>query len=199
MLDCFWVQKDFSLVLSRCLTCIVLCFAMSISRCTTANIQHRSQSVVQKQVTRADAIPVTLTLPDNHSLTIRDHAYPLDDLYCFVNGWYSMPGDRHALMNFSYLEEVSDKFCDQLEKTMPEYHKLSASSFFAESEGDEHMLEVAVNSSGRWHVPETVVHGMQVHAAVKCVMRGGGWHLLTDHGITVCMESSRSNRINLLL
>ena len=136
-------------------------------------IQQRYESHWTGRFTRYDATPVTLTLADNRTLTTRDHVYPLDDLYCFVNGWYSIPGDRHALMNFSYLEEVSDKFCDKLEKTMPEYHKLSANSLKNEAVPDENMLEMAVNSSGQWHVPESVVRGMKVHAAVKCVMRGG--------------------------
>jgi hypothetical protein len=75
-------------------------------------------------------------------------------------------------MNFSYLEEVSDKACSHLEKILPEYHSLSASSLSDESTIDEATIDVAVATSGLLHVPDIVVRGMMVHAAVKCVMRG---------------------------
>ena len=123
---------------------------------------------------RDTASPVTLTFSDGRTLRTRDHDFPLDDAYCFVNGWYfpSDHPDRRALMNFSYLEEVSDKACSNLEKILPEYHSLSASSISDESAIDESILEAAMKTSGLLHVPDIVVRGMMVHAAVKCVMRG---------------------------
>ena len=57
----------------------------------------------------------TLTLSDGRSLSIRDHEYPLDDLYCWVNGWYSLPR-ASVIQNYSYLEEVSDRSCKNLEQ-----------------------------------------------------------------------------------
>lgn len=33
------------------------------------------------------SMPVTLKFFDNRSLTIRDHIFPLDDVYCYVNNW----------------------------------------------------------------------------------------------------------------
>ena len=118
--------------------------------------------------------PVTLTFSDGRTLRTRDHHFPLDDVYCLVNGWY-YPSDhpeRQALMNFSYLEEVSDKACSHLEKVLPEYHSLSPSNLSDESNFDEVTIDIAVATSGKLHIPDKVVRGMMVHAAVKCVMRG---------------------------
>ena len=58
----------------------------------------------------------TVTLSDGRSLTIRDHQFPLDDLYCWVNGWYSLPR-APLIQNYSYLEEVSETICKNLEQT----------------------------------------------------------------------------------
>eukprot|EP00438_Fugacium_kawagutii_P028868 Skav225490 [mRNA] locus=scaffold1360:22538:30923:- [translate_table: standard] len=117
-----------------------------------------------------NAVPVTLKFPDQSTLTLRDHFYPLDDVYCFVNGWYSFP-DRGALLyNFSYLEEVSDRECNKLKQELPEYHSLSAQDLMAESVLDEEVLQAAMGGLG--HVPELTVRGMRIHAAAKCLMRG---------------------------
>lgn len=128
------------------------------------------------------ASAVTLTFSDGRTLRTRDHHYPLDDVYCFVNGWYTAPDhpERQALMNFSYLEEVSDKACSHLEKILPEYHSLSASKLSVESTIDEAALEIAEATSGRLQIPDSVVRGLMVHAAVKCVMRGGGRGAVCD-------------------
>lgn len=136
--------------------------------------RFRYESDLADKMNRDTASPVTLTFSDGRTLRTRDHGYPLDDVYCFVNGWYKSPDhpDRRALMNFSYLEEVSDKACSHLEKILPEYHSLSASNLSHESTIDEATLAVAVATSGLVHVPDMVVRGMIVHAAVKCVMRG---------------------------
>eukprot|EP00438_Fugacium_kawagutii_P021978 Skav217006 [mRNA] locus=scaffold1803:143356:144484:+ [translate_table: standard] len=116
-----------------------------------------------------NAVPETLQLPDKRKLTLRDHTYPLDDLYCFVNGWYSFP-DRSALLNFSYLEEVSDRECNKLKEELPEYHSLTAKDMWDESMLDETILQAEMG--GLRQVPEVAVRGMRVHAAVKCLMRG---------------------------
>ncbi|CAL1166151.1 unnamed protein product, partial [Cladocopium goreaui] len=143
---------------------------------------ERYESDLADRMNRDTASPVTLTFSDGRTLRTRDHGYPLDDVYCFVNGWYKPPDhpDRRALMNFSYLEEVSDKACSHLEKILPEYHSLSASSLSDESTIDEATIDVAVATSGLLHVPDIVVRGMMVHAAVKCVMRGGGRGAVCD-------------------
>lgn len=35
-------------------------------------------------------------------VTIRDHAYPLDDVYCYVNGWYDLPRQK-LISDFDYV------------------------------------------------------------------------------------------------
>ena len=106
------------------------------------------------------------------TLIIRDHTYPLDDLYCYVNGWYSLP--RHEIVNnFSYLEEVSNRFCDHLAEIVPGYHNISLTEFVKESNGDEKVLEnLMKKGADTGYVPQSVIDGMYLHAATKCVMRG---------------------------
>ncbi|CAE7198444.1 unnamed protein product [Symbiodinium natans] len=58
--------------------------------------------------------PKTFRLPGGQMVTIRDHFYPLDDVYCFVNGWYNLNRDQ-ALHNHSYLLEVSRQSCAPLD------------------------------------------------------------------------------------
>ena len=41
-------------------------------------------------------------MPNGREITIRDHQYPLDDLYCLANGWYDLPRSP-AVNNFTYL------------------------------------------------------------------------------------------------
>eukprot|EP00438_Fugacium_kawagutii_P004619 Skav229010 [mRNA] locus=scaffold127:423241:430190:- [translate_table: standard] len=121
------------------------------------------------------ATPVALHLPDNRTLVIRDHHYPLDDLYCYVNGWYNLPNRAEVLTNFSYLEELSDTWCDHLAKIVPGYYNLSMADLKAESLSDEAVLENLMNSgTGAGYVPQSVIDGMYLHAAAKCVMRGRG-------------------------
>ncbi|CAK9037883.1 Uncharacterized protein SCF082_LOCUS22362 [Durusdinium trenchii] len=86
--------------------------------------------------------PYTLKLPDQRTLTIRDHNYPLDDLYCFANGWYSNSDSQREefFKNFSYLEEVSEKSCNELQKKVPGFNKLSMKDMAEESDYDNHFL-----------------------------------------------------------
>jgi len=119
------------------------------------------------------ATPFTLHLYDNRSLTIRMRAYPLVDLYCFVNGWYNLPNRAEVVNNFTYLEELSDKWCEHLSRTVPGYYNISFQNLVDESDRDEDFLENLMNGSGAGYVPKSVVDGMYVHAAAKCVMRGG--------------------------
>ncbi len=116
--------------------------------------------------------PFALRLPDNRTFIIRDRTYPLDDLYCYVNGWYSLP--RHEVVNnFSYLEEVSNRWCDHLAAIVPGYYNISLTEFFKESKADEAFLEnLMKNGADTGYVPQSVIDGMYLHAATKCVMRG---------------------------
>ena len=118
------------------------------------------------------ATPFALRLPDNRTLIIRDHLYPLDDLYCYVNGWYSLP--RHEVVNnFSYLEEVSNRWCDHLAEIVPGYYNITLTEFIKESKADEAFLEnLMKNGADTGYVPQSVIDGMYLHAATKCVMRG---------------------------
>ncbi|CAK9063632.1 Uncharacterized protein SCF082_LOCUS32917 [Durusdinium trenchii] len=133
------------------------------------------------------ATPYTLTLFDNRTLTIRDHSFPLDDLYCFVNGWYSL--DRAAIVgNFSYLEEASEKACKHLEETVPGYFNISFNDFARESDADELLLETLAREGGGF-ISEDVVKGMRLHAATKCLFRGGGRGAVCD--LANCAERGR--------
>lgn len=125
--------------------------------------------------------PYTLKLPDQRTLTIRDHNYPLDDLYCFANGWYSNSDSQREefFKNFSYLEEVSEKSCNELQKKVPGFNKLSMKDMAEESDYDNHfLLDLAKKGGG--DVSQKVVDGMYVHAAVKCLLRGGGQGAVCD-------------------
>mmetsp|Transcript_72139 Transcript_72139/g.169047 ORF Transcript_72139/g.169047 Transcript_72139/m.169047 type:complete len:282 (+) Transcript_72139:88-933(+) len=118
----------------------------------------------------------TFRLPDGSSLAIRDKVYPLDDIYCWVNGWYYASYEkRKALVNnFTYLEEVSEPFCRSLEESVPNYHRISVDDATDETSYDMKALEAM------WAAPDavaqinqTVVEGMKLHAAFKCIMAGG--------------------------
>ena len=45
-----------------------------------------------------------LFFEDGRRMTLRDHDMPLDDAYCFVNGWYNLPRAQ-VVKNFTFLEE----------------------------------------------------------------------------------------------
>jgi len=119
------------------------------------------------------ATPFALRFPDNRTLIIRDHDYPLDDAYCFLNGWYDLPR-AELVSNFSYLEEVSDRYCDHLAKTFPGYWNITMADLFHESESDEAFLrDIQKNGADVGYATPSLVDGMYLHAAAKCLMRGG--------------------------
>jgi len=132
------------------------------------------------------ATPFALQLPNHRTLVIRDHNYPLDDLYCYVNGWYSLP--RHEVVNnFTYLEEVSNRWCDHLAEIVPGYYNISIADLANESEHDEAFLEnLMKNGTDTGYVPQSVVDGMYLHAASKCVMRGHNRGAVCD--IATCAQ-----------
>ena len=118
------------------------------------------------------ATPFALRFPDNRTLIIRDHSYPLDDAYCFVNGWYDLPR-AELVNNFSYLEEVSDRYCDHLAKTFPGYWNTTMADLFKEGESDEaFLLDIQKNGADVGYATPSFVDGMYLHAVAKCVMRG---------------------------
>lgn len=124
-------------------------------------------------MTGPQATPFAIRFPDNRTLIIRDHSYPLDDTYCFVNGWYDLPR-AELVSNFSYLEEVSDRYCDHLSKTVPGYWNISMADLFKESKADEAFLyDIQKNGADVGYATPSFVDGMILHAAAKCVLRGG--------------------------
>ena len=94
-------------------------------------------------------------------------------MYCFVNGWYNLPNRAEVVNNFTYLEELSDRWCDHLSHTVPGYYNISFLNLMDESVRDEKFLENLMTGSDAGYVPKSVVDGMYFHAAAKCVMRGG--------------------------
>eukprot|EP00438_Fugacium_kawagutii_P028045 Skav208425 [mRNA] locus=scaffold2953:336083:341342:+ [translate_table: standard] len=81
----------------------------------------------------SSATSFVLWLPDNRSLVTRDRKSPYDDLYCYVNGWYSLPRRAEVVSNFSYLEELSDSWCDHLATIVPGYYNLSMADMQVET------------------------------------------------------------------
>lgn len=130
--------------------------------------------------------PFTLRLFDGRTLVIRDHFYPLDDLYCYVNNWYDLPR-AEVVQNFTFLEEVSNQWCKHLETLVPNYFRLSWDDLKNESLVDEAFLEnLEKDGATSGEVPEWVVNGMYLHAAAKCVLRGNNQGALCD--IANCAE-----------
>ncbi|CAJ1343748.1 unnamed protein product [Effrenium voratum] len=66
----------------------------------------------------------TYVLPDGAKVTSRDFLYPLDDIYCLVNGWYDLPRDK-AANDREYVERMSRKTCQQLQAEVPNFENLS--------------------------------------------------------------------------
>ena len=117
-------------------------------------------------LTGPNATQKTYRMPSGQPLTTRDHYFPLDDVYCFVNGWYDL--DRQKLINnYTYLEQVSEAYCQSLEATLPYYHRLSMKSMDVEAGLDEWSFNHLTN------LPQSVITGMKVHGAVKCLLGGG--------------------------
>ena len=132
----------------------------------------RFEAEYKEFMTGPQATPFAIRFPDNRTLIIRDHSYPLDDTYCFVNGWYDLPR-AELVSNFSYLEEVSDRYCDHLSKTVPGYWNISMADLFKESKADEAFLyDIQKNGADVGYATPSFVDGMILHAAAKCVLRG---------------------------
>ena len=120
------------------------------------------------------ATPFTLQMLDKTTLTIRDHFYPLDDLYCYANGWYNPAIPRESLVNnFTWLEEVSERTCEKLSKTVPGYESLTFANIGQENRDDSAELSDMMKTGDSGAVSDKLVMGMLLHSAVKCLMRGG--------------------------
>ncbi|CAK9076507.1 unnamed protein product [Durusdinium trenchii] len=159
--------------------CVFGSVAPWLSNCAVSRLTQNTSTFVAEYdfLNEPQATPYTLKLFDDRSLTIRDHFYPLDDLYCFVNGWYSL--DRAAtVQNFTYLEEVSEESCKHLAEIVPGYHNLSMQDMFTEATSDQTFLW-NLEQLGGGLVTEEVVNGMYLHAAAKCLL-GGGHGALCD-------------------
>ncbi|CAJ1337865.1 unnamed protein product [Effrenium voratum] len=126
-----------------------------------------------------------LFFEDGRRMTLRDHDMPLDDAYCFVNGWYNLPRAQ-VVKNFTFLEEVSEAACKDLEKKVPNYHSITLSDIYAEADQSQAILvELMASSSPVVYANQTLLDNMYFHAATKCAL-GGGRGALCD--IANCAE-----------
>ena len=124
------------------------------------------------------ATPFTYSLPDGKQIVTRDHTYPWDDVYCFANGFYDLP--RHLLVsNFSFLEEASEKACQETKKMFPNYHTFTADDLNNSlPKMDKMLAQMQSLSSGR--VDSSVIRDAREHFAIKCLMRGEGGRAICD-------------------
>jgi len=172
--------------------------AVSRRKHSVVNFLLMFENSYAQHINGSNATPFALRLPDNRTLIIRDHIYPLDDLYCYVNGWYSLP--RHEVVNnFSYLEEVSNRFCDHLAEIVPGYYKISMVDFINESTADKAFLvNLMKNGTDTGYVPQSVIDGMYLYAATKCVMRGHNRGAVCDIASCAtrgCLSSPSSSQL----
>ncbi|CAK9023135.1 Uncharacterized protein SCF082_LOCUS16084 [Durusdinium trenchii] len=148
--------------------------AISRQRKTVRNFVDTWWPIYQDVLTRPEATRFTFRFPDGRSLTTRDHHSPLDDVDCFVNGWLALPRGQ-VVNNFTFLEEVSKAFCADLERSLPEYHRISINDLHLETQADNASFqELMKSSSTSGNLTASVIHGMRLHAASKCLLGGQG-------------------------
>lgn len=120
-------------------------------------------------------------------------------MYCFVNGWYSFPDRAKVVQNYTYLEELSESWCQHLSTFVPGFADISLSQFIDESRIDELFLEDLQKDGATFgHVPKSVVDGMLWHAAAKCRMRGpkgGAVCDIADCAAQGCFASPQSTEL----
>ncbi|CAJ1457596.1 unnamed protein product [Effrenium voratum] len=114
----------------------------------------------------------TYVLPDGAKVTSRDFLYPLDDIYCLVNGWYDLPRDK-AANDREYVERMSRKTCQQLQAEVPNFENLSFQDLLVNFEDSDYLQKMFWNNESSGLVPEWIVKQMRRHAAVKCLLNGG--------------------------
>ncbi|CAE6970847.1 unnamed protein product [Symbiodinium natans] len=114
--------------------------------------------------------PKRVQLPGGSQITIRDHIYPFDDLYCYAMGWYGL--DRYqAVHNITYAEEVSKQSCGSLEKS---YQNISMKEMMDRADSDAAELAWKVwSASPLPEVSQSLIDGMRLHAAAKCALSNG--------------------------
>ena len=125
------------------------------------------------------ATPFTYILPDGQQLVSRDHKSPWDDVYCLVNGLYDLP--HRLASNFSFLEQVSEQVCQDVEKMFPNYHTFTAHNLNKSVPAMDLMVKQMMTvSSGIAHVDSSVIFEARRYLAVKCLMRGEGGGAVCD-------------------
>eukprot|EP00438_Fugacium_kawagutii_P009091 Skav226640 [mRNA] locus=scaffold1450:137984:138819:+ [translate_table: standard] len=132
------------------------------------------------------ATPFTFVLPDGRKIATRDHEYPWDDIWCLANGFYELP--RHELAsNFTFLEEVSDKACEDVKNTLgTHYHTLTIQNL-TNPRNDElvkQMQTAASEKKNMAHVSPATILDAKERLAIECMMRGGGGKAICD--IALC-------------
>ena len=134
-----------------------------------------SEPAYQTHLLEANATSKILVLPDGSTLTIRDHSYPQDDLYCFINGWYQLDRVRTA-NDYADVEEVSQTSCNALQARAPNYDNVSMDTMNAAAGGVavEQLLELLSDSDSEGEVQQSTLDGLRVLAAGKCLMSNMG-------------------------
>mmetsp|Transcript_104706 Transcript_104706/g.249314 ORF Transcript_104706/g.249314 Transcript_104706/m.249314 type:complete len:265 (+) Transcript_104706:47-841(+) len=139
---------------------------------------HESDKESLKHTSAAPA--VTFVAPDGSSLRTRDRQFPMDDLYCFVNGWYQLPREQ-AANNYSFLEQVSREYCAHMAKKVPGFHERSMADWVRQLAEDEAWLEAAMKSGQEEvQLPKNIVAGIEAHGATKCLLEGEQGGALCD-------------------
>ncbi|CAK9023117.1 unnamed protein product [Durusdinium trenchii] len=147
----------------------------AISRRTghVKNVLLTHEPYYVKFLNSSTSTPFTFRLFDGRTLVVRDHDLPLDDLFCYVNGLYDLPRSK-IVNNFTFLEEVSEKWCKTFEETLPNYFGISMADNANEyRESEAFLLNLQKNGATSGEVPQWVVNNLYLHGAVKCVLRGG--------------------------
>lgn len=78
---------------------------------------------------------------------------------------------------------------------MPHYHKVSMQTMLMESAVDGGVLFEIMNGPTSGQVPDHIVHGMYVHAAAKCLLRGGGRGAVCDIANCAARGCLRGNEL----
>ena len=113
---------------------------------------RRHEPYYVKFLNSSTSTPFTFRLFDGRTLVVRDHDLPLDDLFCYVNGLYDLPRSK-IVNNFTFLEEVSEKWCKTFEETLPNYFGISMAdnaNEYRESEAFLLNLQKMVQLQGRY-------------------------------------------------
>ena len=115
-----------------------------------------------------------------------------------MNGWYSFPDRSEVVRNYTYLEEISDGWCNHL-NTVPGYDKLSFEDVHAEYvKLDEFLRNLVNNGKGEGYVPKSVLDGLHLVAAGHCALRGrqgGALCNIADCAAQFCFATPQSTEL----